>query len=281
MVVEEGDELYVSFVTNGRGGVYAPNRTRALRGAGEIIRDLMAMSGIRIDPGVTGTDLNELNRYKLDFWYNEQRKPTNVIREDILPLLPVDYVTTERGLGFVVWRFGAGLEWVVDEINPATRGGARQGAISFSSSAQVVNRLRIDYAQRVDTGEYLRHLVYDAETDPEDPYVVGNPWAAASQARYRHLGIREETITADVVQDGGTAAAILDWMIRRKAQTRRRAAYLLPQPYQHLRLGDIVLWTDDEVAITNALSVVVGVERRPGPVMVRIETLPSWIRDVS
>ena len=278
----KADPLFGSF-DQGEGGALEPNTNQTMRGAGAVINFLLREIPNLILSEKTGATLNLLDGYHLDFFINEPVDPLDFVTGEILPLLPLSLLEGPDGVEFIFWNMDPSDADVVDEINPKTRGGQRASTVTVSSRQNIVNRLAIQFAPEADTGNYLGHIEYveeqAASATPEskliDFDIVGNPYSGASVRRY---GVRRgQKITTSIVQDPATARSILDWQIRYFGQTKRRASYLMPIEFHHLKIGDIVRWTDDEIGIKNALSHVVAIRRAPKNCLISIQTVPNWI----
>ena len=179
------------------------------------------------------------------------------------------------------------MDSAVGVIDPSIRGGQRASGVSFSDSYGIVNEPTIYFSRDANSGKYKRSITYSTErafsaspTAPgvEDSTLEANPYSGASVRRY---GARKsEPIRASCVQDPATARAILDWMIRYYGQSRRKCTYLLPQDYQYLRPGDVVIWRDADLGIADTLSHVISVTRAPGQTLITLESIPNWIGEV-
>ena len=282
LICNEGDALYASF-DQGGGGVIDPATGAEMRGAGQIMHWLLQYTGQIPLSDPAGVAASALDSYLLDLYINTPTKAITVITSEIAPLLPVSILQGVQGVKILAWNLEASQADIIDTIHPARRGGQRAGGVSFTSSSDIVNKMTINYCLDAETGKYKRALTYTAEdaayASPDapggnDPAIIGNAYAGASQRRY---GVRSGgSINASPIQDEATARAVLDWQIKYRGQTRRRARYQLPQHYQHLRPGDVIAWTDEDIGVANVLCFVLSVMRTPGDTIIEIETVPDW-----
>ena len=124
LTVGGGDEIYWSFKTETSGGTRDLRRGGTLRNAVDIMLDLLGRSSIRYDHERIQSLSERLAGFNLDFFINEQQTPWEVIQDHILPLLPIAPAMGPNGLWFVHYPFNATIADVIEEVNPATRGGA-------------------------------------------------------------------------------------------------------------------------------------------------------------
>lgn len=277
LTIDIGDEIYLAFRDLTLGGMRNLEDGGTMRNAVDIILDLLGRSTLRYDAFRIRALAHVLGGFNLDFYTNEQRSPWDVIQDEILPLLPLAPAIGPNGLYFVHWPFGATSSDAVGGINPASWGGARDGPVRVSDAGDVVNQLRIGFALNVESGEYSRSLTLGPRAfyDGDDTNV--HPLAYQSYTRY---GLRAgDVIETDVVYDSATAYSVLDWKIKRDGMTYREVEYLLPQTYQYLEPGNVVLVTDDDIAWTDRVCLVTSIIRRPGDTVANLRTIPNWIRD--
>ena len=149
--IEPGDGLWVAWTA--AGGVPNKHETGPARGAGEIIDYLLGFSKLRIDTLRGRSVLLEVDGFALDFWTNEPRAPFDIIKEDILPLLPLSPQIRQEGLGFVYWRWDAVAADAVATLDVGQELGERSGPVEVSSIDDVYNTIRIDYCQEGPDGD--------------------------------------------------------------------------------------------------------------------------------
>lgn len=114
----------------------------------------------------------------------------------------------------------------------------RVSTVKMDGLDNILNSFNIEglYAIRKDT--YLRSLYRNADTS----YAC-----AQSEKAY---GKRHIDLTCPAFKDKDTLNQVLDWMTDFYSQPYKRVAYSLPTSYSHLRAGDVVSITDDEIYIS-------------------------------
>lgn len=275
--IEPGHGLWVAWT--GAGG--HPNRyeTAPIRGAGEIIEYLLGLSRLRIDTLRARATLLEVDGFELDFWLNEPRSPFSVIKDDILPLLPLSPQVRQNGLGFVYWRWDAVASDAVDTLDVAHELGERTSEVEVSPISDVYNTIRIDYCQDGPDGDYRKTMIYSHDNPDGDGEITVNPYSWASFTRY---GKREGlVIEAPVVEQDTTAQAILDWKIRYHSQTHRTVSYRLPQSWQAREVGDVITVTDGDIGWVAVVCLITNIVRVPGYTDITVTTVADWIRDLT
>ena len=275
--IEPGDGLWVAWT--GAGGVPNKHETAPARGAGEIIDYLLGFSKLRIDTLRGRAVLLEVDGFALDFWINEPRAPFEIIKQDILPLLPMSAQIRQEGLGFVYWKWDAVAADAVATLDVSTELGERTSSVEVSAIDDVYNTIRIDYCQDGPEGDYRKTLIYSHEDTAADGEVSVNPYSWASFTRY---GKREGlVIEAPIVEQDDTARAILDWKIRYHSMTHRTVSYRLPQAWQAREVGDVITVTDSAIGWSGVVCLITAIVRVPGYTDITLTTVADWIRDLT
>lgn len=275
--VVAGDEFWWSPTVDGEGGRidFSPAR-KSVRDVGDLLRYLVGLSG---SGEVDTTSIDEiaarLAGWRFDFYLNDGKSPRDLLLDDILPMLPVSF---ERG-AFTYWDWAATVNDAVDAIDTSTRGGYLDGEVTRSDPRAVRNQFRIEYCLDPAENTYRRYLVLGPDWG-DDATVQPHPYASASRSRYG-LRVESSTIQSDMIRDPGTAYAVLDHLMRRQSMTHRSAAFVLPQPYQHLRKGAVVRVSHAPIAWDNKVCLVRSIVRAPGDTLVTVETCTDWIRDAT
>jgi hypothetical protein len=282
--IDADHEVYYSFQTATKGGVWNADRSACMRNAAEIILDLLQLSTLRFDRDRVAALAGQLGGFDLDFFINEQRTPYEIIQDEILPLLPISPVIGPNGLYFAFWNFTAETADAVDTIDPAKRGGYRNSPVQVSDVSSVWNQATMEFALRADNGEYMRSLT----VAPHEVAVDGDTWvhpaAYASGTRYTPAGMMmtprvSETITSDIVYDPATARAVLDWQLRANCAVHEVVEYILPRRYAALDPGSIVVVTDSTIGWTDKICIITSITRGIDDVLVLVRSLPYWVRD--
>lgn len=284
MPIAEGDELWVSFRTPGAGGVPGP-RGGSMDGAGDMLRWLLNRSTMRVDVEQIRGAAELLNGYLLAFPRNEDQGAWE-LAQDIIAELPASFVLGPQGLQLLVWRLDPGPQDVVAHLDTSKEPGGLAAAISRTSRDQVANVLSMDFALDPADGEHRLRLVYGPAhwTEPEDGYQE-HPLCSASFTRYRDPAGRPlfgETIQSDLVQDQGTAAAILHAEAMRRCGTHVEARFQgLGQRWQALNPGDVVQVSHAPISWDRQICLVTSVPRAPGMTGLGLLAPNHWIRDAT
>lgn len=240
--VAEGDQLWWS-AASGSGGVRSQQSTGTMRGAGEIIVDLLSRSSVPLDVATSASLIADLDSVRLDFpLYDGQTSPWDVVVSEILPLVPAIIHYGEQGAWLTRWPWDARKEdarWTITAT--------RDGPVKVDASA-IVTTLRIDYAPDNESGAHLRHLVFAPVASTSDPYVQPHPLCAAAQSRRRARGSQvaaEFAITTEVLADDGSARGVLDMHAALKTRPLVTQDVRLPQEFQAMRIGDTARLTTD------------------------------------
>ncbi len=279
--INQDDELYGYFESASLGGYPNNRHGGTLRNAADVLLDLLGRSNIRHDAVRINAIRHKLERFNFDFMVNDEAGPWSIIEDQILPLLPLASCLGSNGLYFKYWPFDATSADAIAAIDTASANAWRTSGVKVSSVNDVYNRHTLNYALNIESGEYARSLVIaPRKTAAADALSINwqtNPYSYASFTRY---GLRDAgAIDSDVIYDPSTAQAVLDWRIRRDGMTYRTVSYDMPQEFQFLEPGDVVTLTDEEIAFSSRVCLVVSVLRRPGATSINFRTIPNWIRD--
>ena len=240
------------------GGVDAAGRL--VREAGDVLEYLLGLSSLAVDRGRLAAAKPMLSRYLLDGCISARVSPWDVLRDEILPLLPVSLVSGPSGLYPVVWRYDARPEdadHVLDaDADPAIE---RDGRVRYDSSDRA-NRLTLSYAYSYRRRVYAASVTYGADGDAD---AVGNPLCTWARARSgREL---DQTTETAWVYDTSTAYAILAWRSYAYCLPSRTVDYRVPESdYVHVERGDVVRLTDSTVYLEGVTALVLEVRTDGG-----------------
>ena len=240
------------------GGVEAGGRL--VREAGDVLEYLLGLSSLAVDRGRLAAAKPALSRYLLDGCISARVSPWDVLRDEILPLLPVSLVSGPSGLYPVVWRYDARPEdadHVLDaDADPAIE---RDGRVRYDSSDRA-NRLTLSYAYSYRRRVYAASVTYGADGDAD---AVVNPLCTWARARSgREL---DQTTETAWVYDTSTAYAILAWRSYAYCLPSRTVDYRVPESdYVHVERGDVVRLTDSTVYLEGVTALVLEVRTDGG-----------------
>lgn len=283
MNVEVGDELWVSFTTAGDGGI-RNSRGVMMEGAGDLVEWALGKSTLRIDSHQLRGALELLNGYRMAFPYNQDMGAWE-LAQDIVAQLPASLGLGRRGLQLAVWRLGATEGEALEHIDTSRESGGLTASVHHTSTSEIANVVALDYAQDPAGGEYRLRLVYGPEhwMEPEASFQP-HPLCSASFTRYSHGGhpMVGATLQGRLVQDPGTAAAILQHEAMRRCGTHRVMNIDgLSQKWQGLNVGDVILVSHAPIGWVRQVCLVTSVLRAPGSTAIQVLNPNNWVRDAT
>lgn len=244
-----------------RGGICrADDTTRAALTAGQVMRKLLSMSGQTVDWRKSEPCFVRLDEWEIGFYVDEQCLAIDVIRDRMLPFLPVIEFNSGEGIWFAyVDPHRAEIE--AHLINGQNVG--RIGRMVMSDLEQVYNSFTINFYRdefSSDQGGYTEAVTVDADT---------NTLCYLSEQLY---GKREaDPIDCDIVWDETAARKVLLAKIDRLALPRRILTYLAAPDLYWLSGGMVVVVTDADYGITEARGVITKIGRSTSPFTLTVE----------
>ncbi|MCP3958831.1 MAG: hypothetical protein GY719_13340 [bacterium] len=221
------------------GALLNRRRDGALFGAGELLRYMLALSTLRLDTGRFAAIEPFLNRFQVSGFLEEPVSPWEWLEDQLIPLLPISMATGPGGLYPILWRADAGESDAVAELvaGPDLQ---RDGPVSYPSK-DVVNEIRLDYAVRADSGDFMR----SATVTGEDVGTFDRFTTVYSRVSRRRYGKKEEAMETEIVYDTATAKLILSWQVRARGFPWRELSYEAdPRRWGWLTRGTVVTLTD-------------------------------------
>lgn len=234
----------------GEGGVQAGGRT--IREAGDVLEYLLGLSTLTVDRGRLAAAVPLLSRFLLDGCISASVSPWEVLRDEILPILPVSLVSGPAGLYPVVWRYDARPEDATHRLDadadPAVE---RVGRVVYDGSDRA-NQLELAYAYSYRRAVYAGSIRLGAVGDED---ATAHPLCTWSRARTgRVLSRRVESAW---VYDTATAYAVAEWMAYAYCLPTRTVEMRLPEAqFVDLERGDVVTVTDSSVYLDEAVGLV-------------------------
>lgn len=227
-----------------------------VREAGDVIEYLLSLTTQRVDWGRIAAAKPLLSRFLLDGVITDRVSPWDVLKDEILPILPVSLCSGPLGLYVVVWRVGATAADATVRIdadaNPAI---GREGRVQYDSEDRA-NRISLSYAYSYRAGTYCASVVFGAAEDAEtDSETVVHALCDFSRRRVGYA-IDRETTTA-WVYDTSTAYAVCEWQAAAYALPSRTVQYRVPElEFVHVERGQVATLTDSELYLSEALCLV-------------------------
>lgn len=256
----EQPAVYVGWYDPLTGGGGLELGGRLVREAGDVLEYLLGLSTLAVDRGRLAAAKPALSRYLLDGCISARVSPWDVLRDEILPLLPVSLVSGPAGLYPVVWRYDARPEdadHILDaDADPAVE---RIGRIRYDSSDRA-NRLTLSYAYSYRRAVHAGAITYGAAGDEG---VTVHPLCTWARARTGREVSR--TLETAWVYDTATAYAVMEWQTYAYCLPTRTVDYALPEAdYITIERGDVVRLTDSTVYLDGAVGLVSDVRTTGG-----------------
>lgn len=227
-----------------------------VREAGDVIEYLLGLTTQRVDWGRIAAAKPLLSRFLLDGVITDRVSPWDVLKDEILPLLPVSLCSGPNGLYVVVWQFTATAADATVRIdadaNPAI---GREGRVKYDSEDRA-NRISLSYAYSYRAGTYCAQVVFGAAEDVEtDPSTVVHALCDFSRRRVGYA-VDRSTQTA-WVYDTSTAYAVCEWQAAAYALPSKTVQYRVPElDFVHVERGQVATLTDSDLYLSEALCLV-------------------------
>jgi hypothetical protein len=238
----------------GGGGLVRDGVT--IRGAGDVLAYFLGLTTIAVDWGRLAAAIPLLTSYQLDGCVTERVDVWTLLKEEILPLLPVSIVSGPLGIYPVVWRWEAKASDAVLALDADTDASiARVGRVAYDSQDRA-NRLSLEYQLSYRTGNYQTSLTYGSDADAAlDSSVTAHPLCTWSQGRTGR--VVERSLTSAWVYDDSTAYAILEWQAAAYALPSRTVTYQVPEvEFAHVERGMVAVLTDSGIYADGAVCLV-------------------------
>lgn len=260
------DNTFFARFNEGGGGLINPFESQSrddgnkepatLTGAGDVLRYLLHQSGVKVDDGRTAAAAQKLNVYQLDGYIAEIVDVMDLIKDEILPLLPCSLRTSSEGIYPVVWRYDATEEEVKTKIT-ADVDIFRASPVEYVSS-EIFNEITINYRHNCRYNKLTKKLTITGDPFKQlSGFIWSNDYTLASANRY---GNRSMEIESELISSRATAGRVINWMSRAYSQRHRQISYKAPTKLSYLEIGDIISITDDELSFIDQIVMVQSVE---------------------
>lgn len=236
---------------------------KAVRSAGDVVLYLLGLTTRAVDRGRCAAFAPAVARFLIDAVIADATiTPWGLLRDELLPILPISIVSGPEGLYFIPWRYDAtpadatvfvdaGADPDIERLTPLTE-----------ETSDAANRFTLRFAYSYRTKSYAATITLGAEGDDTGDSVDGSvarfrtsPYCTASR-KLTEATVDREIETA-LVYDEGTAWAILEWMAAVYALPRMTVRYRLPEAtFLHIERGAVALLTDPEVYLEARVAVV-------------------------
>jgi len=243
------------------GGLERRDGGGAVRGAMDVVRTVLERySNVPLDTGRIAAEAARLDNYKIDTYINRPINAWDWVTREIIPLLPVVTLESERG---VYWRFldwNATAEDAIAHFNADTNAVARVSSIR-TGDTRIVNEITMEYAPVATSERYRKRRTltanyggFSGDIDAtQDTRVLGSYRCRQSQL---YFGVRSQTFSTSAIWDDATAVLILKDIAAASAFPHRSVTYVGGSELAGYQIGDIITLTDSEVYLTNVLAMV-------------------------
>lgn len=227
-----------------------------VREAGDVIEYLLGLTSQTVDRARIAAAKPLLSRFLLDGVITDRVSPWDVLRDEILPLLPVSVCSGPNGLFLLVWRFDATAADATVRLDADANPGVwRVGRVQYDDSERV-NRLSLDYAYSYRASRHVQTLTFGTSADKlEDDSVVVHP--ACERGRARTGVVAERSEASAWVYDDATAYAVLEWMAAAYATSARTVQYSVPESeFCDVERGQVAVLTDSELYLSEQVCLI-------------------------
>lgn len=248
--------LYVIWRDEKDGGGGLVRNGVTIQAAGDVLEYLLGLTSIAVDWGRFAAAKPLLNQYQLDGCITDRVEVWALLRDEILPLLPVSLVSGPAGIYPVVWRYQASAADAVMVLDADADPGVSRSARVRYDSQDRINRFSLAYQYSYRTDTHMRTLTYGSEADAAiDPGVTVHPLCSWSQTRTGRTTSR--VAQTAWIYDPSTAYAVLEWWAAAYALPTRTVTYLVPEvEFAAIERGMVVTLTDAGIACSGAVCLV-------------------------
>ena len=232
------------------GGILNPYGDGILEGAGDVCMWALTSSGIQIDFNAWYNVRNILNEYKIaGVIQDDEVTGLQWIQQDIIPFLPVELVLGVNGLSPRLNML------IVDNIDPVET--IIAGDTFFRSSPitpitepqDICNTVQVRFGW-IGRGQRYKSTIHVGADRPNKMKSINNETMSQySQVSISKYGKREKIINLNFVMDYYTASRIATNYIRLYSMPRLAITYNANSIYGWLRVGDVILLSDDDLNI--------------------------------
>lgn len=229
------------------GGHSNPYGAGALEGGADICRWALTKAGIPVDYGAWDNIASLLNMYKFSGYINEPVKAWDWLKDNILPLLPIEITTGAKGVKPIMSQIYANT---LTQPILRIRGGigfTRTGALETKTeTGEIKNSIQIQFGKQGQEDKYAMSVKLAPTVKEEGDAERSDLYSHISQNRY---GLQEETIETNYIYSRPTAVRVAAHTVKSKAFPIRTLQFEASMEYGTLELGDVVLLSDDSLFI--------------------------------
>ena len=264
-VADEQSDVFVTWrdpIDTEDGGGLRGADGHTVRGAGDVLEEVLNLSTMAIDRTRINAIKPLLNGYKIDAVIEAGVKPWYWVLANLLPILPISVVKGPAGVYVVVWKHDAIEADAVAHLDADANAAIELAESVKYDTSKIVNSLALKYALSIRSGTYSQTATLGADNSYH---------CALSQRRYRDTGgsanaegsgVFVEEIESAVLYDEATAYAVLAWRALAHAFAKRTLEMLVPEnEYAWLERGNIVLVSASWLYLTRQVAIVEEIEQ--------------------
>ena len=254
VAISEGQGAHVGFALAEGGGIPAGTGSGALRGAGEVLLDLLALTNEKVDTGAMRAQFTFLNSYKLDFFINEGKSAALQAISALVDILPITEQRTSEGLYYQAWNWRAKRIDAVATIDVQRDGWTIQGGTQEPDFTPY-NKFTLEFGfDRVSEGALERRILAP-ELDTNDSRVSSDWRCAESRAKYGRV-FELSPVQVSTIWDPATAHLMLQDMAAEHTLPRPVYTYLAPRDdrFRDRFRGAVVVFGDRNIHVQNRLA---------------------------
>lgn len=243
------------------------------RNAADVLRLLLRFSGLRVDNARMQRAYSLLRGWEIGLVIDSQAPAIEIIRQRLLPWLPLVEVNGADGLWFAyvdpldtsqqrALVVGSGIVW-------------RMGEVVVSDMDQIRNSFTLAYNYDSYTQTYTQTMGLGWQT--RDSTSTRISYDAMCRASYQLYGdLADDLLECPIVWDRATAGRILRARAQRLSIPRLQITYLYePALCYDIEMGDVVTLTDPDLGLNGDRAIVREIERTLRAPMLVLETVPS------
>jgi len=256
----------------GSGGLTSPYQTgRTVSTLGEIARYLAEQSTIPQDRAAWAVVM-ERYPWSSSGWLSEPASPMDVLRDQILPVLPVAMGWSSSGMRPIRYRYDAGQLDHIDTLR-AGEDCSRTGGVTYERQPEdIAQQIRVGYG-----GDSSRRWVVLEADGWRGGESTSSVWSRAARQRWRAGPTRTREVLSPAIWRRSTAALVALWQARVHGASPRTVMYSCGPERAWIDLGDVVRLTDLEIGETDTLALVIArTIQISGAVDLDLMILPGW-----
>lgn len=230
----------------GGSGMATPFAASAsLDGAGSLARYLLSQATVDVsDRSIAGVTRWMDQRFLMGGYLDDATSPWDILRDEILSLLPVGLVPSATGQRIARWRPAATAADAVEHLVEGENCWAQSGVSYDRGRADVVNQVTLEYAIAGDTGEPRRTITLTPSPDPDNPAEWSSDHCKVSAARY---GVQAATLSSAFVWGDATAAFICELFVLLHGFVWRVLVVSVDRMQSWIRPGMVVTYTNEDL----------------------------------